>query len=1008
MNIKIVVSALCLAGALVCLPRPACPQHVEPVRNDLYEKGIDLFEKGLFADADAVFTRAARETAPDERLILSEIAAFRALCAIRLQLPEAEASVNRLIQDYPENKRRNDIAFALANSFFHKKNYRQALVWYDEVDSYALRYHQHYECQFKKGYCHFELRDYAKASRCFVTVKDAPNNSYSMPATYYFGHTEYRKGNYVSALAAFEKVANDDRFAGLAPLYLVQIYYRQQAYDRVVAAGAKALPDMEPPQDKELLHILSEAHFQLGNYDQARACFSRYSQGLSKLSRTDEYFIGLIDYRTGRSEAAIGHFEKVGLATTDSLTQNALYHAGGAWLQLGHKARAKNAFEAASKLSFLPAVRQDAWLQYAKLSIELQNDGAPLHAFFEKYPAQARKPELKAYSAALHILRREYEEALDDLKAIPSPTDRQQADRQRLHFLIGKALYDLQDERRYAEVIASMEAAQAAGYDATIAALARYYEADAYFLQKQYQEAQVRFEKFITGSGTFRAGDEYLAAHYNLGYCGFKRRACESAISWFRKFISLAGAPHKTQVADAYNRIGDCYYLQKKYWPAAENYNKSIELNAGGADYALYRKAFAYGLLGRYESKTTTLSELAVKHPNSVYAQAGLLELGRTHQQHDRYEEAEQSFMQLLRTYPQSAYKAQTLTELGLLYANTNRPTEAIRYYKQAVAESEPNSPDAKSALEGLKNVYADVHNLAAYYEYLQDISQAFSPAEKEEALFLAAEKLVNSTSCEQAITSFRQFVADFPQSPYTLQAYSYMGNCYFQSAQYPEAIDAYRHVLDAPDAGAGRDPARAHTAQAYIELEDYEAATGELRKLAQTAADTATRLSAFIELARIYHSPLANLREAANSAQAALLTPGIAPEQTREMKLLKANCWKTLEQATAAEAVYREIVADSINDRDNAEALYQLIEIAFAQERFEEGEALVFAFAASDAKIFQYWIARSYIALAGQYARRGNVAQAKATCQSILSNYKNATDGILEMARREMGWIEQ
>jgi tetratricopeptide (TPR) repeat protein len=977
-----------------------------PPQNALYERGIDLYGKGLYADAAAVFARAARETPSGERLTLSEIAAYRALCAIELQLPEAERPVEELIRDYPENKRRNAIAFALANAFFQQKNYQKALAWYEKVDSYGLRYHQHYECRFKEGYCRFELHDYARASRCFVTVKDAPNNAYSAPATYYFGHTEYLKGNYVSALAAFEKAMEDDRFAGMAPLYLVQIYYLQQDYEKVAAYGARALPAMAPPQDRELLHILAEAHFQLQNYDEARAYFARYAQGLSKLPRTDEYLVGLIDYRTEQYGAAIGHFEKVAVATSDSLTQNALYHTGDARLQLGDKAGAQRAFEAAAKPTFLPAVRQDAWLQYAKLAIELQNDGAPLQAYFDNYPAQAQKPELKACSAALHILRKEYEKALDEMKAIPTPTDRQQADMQRLHFLIGKALYDLQDERRYAEVITYMEAAQASGYDATVAALARYYQADAYFLQRQYKEAQTRFEKFLTGSGTFRAGGEYLAAHYNLGYCGFKLKTYEPAVSWFRKFITLAGTQHQTQVADAYNRIGDCYYIQKKYWPAAENYNKSIEMNADGADYALYRKAFAYGLLGRYESKIKTLSDLARKYPKSVYAQAGLLELGRTEQQHNRYGEAEEAFMQLLRDYPQSVYRAQTLTELGLLHANTNRPTEAIEYYKQAVEESAPNSPDAKSALEGLKNTYAGINNLSEYYAYLQQISQEFSQAEKEEALFLAAEKLVNSTSCEQAITSFRQFVADFPQSTYTLQAWFYIGSCYFQAAQYPQAIEAYRHLLDDPAPSNYREPARVNTAQACIELEDYDAAVTELRLLSQTTTDDAIRLSAFMELARIYTSPLANFREAANSAQSALSIPRISPEQAREMKGLKANGWKTLGQDAAAD-IYKDILADSLNDAANAEAMYHLIDIAFAQERFEEGEAMVFDMAASEAKVFQYWIARSYIALAGQYALRGQVAQAKATYNSILSNYKNTTDGILELARRELGWIE-
>ena len=51
----------------------------------------------------------------------------------------------------------------------------------------------------------------------------------------------------------------------------------------------------------------------------------------------------------------------------------------------------------------------------------------------------------------------------------------------------------------------------------------------------------------------------YALAHYNLGYIAFHQKDYVQAQNWFRKYISLEKGENKTALADAYNRIGDCY-----------------------------------------------------------------------------------------------------------------------------------------------------------------------------------------------------------------------------------------------------------------------------------------------------------------------------------------------------------------------------------------------------------------------------------------------------------------
>jgi len=1004
MIIKILTKTILLACTICCCAGAVYSQSAEPQPNDLYKKGIDLYEKARFADADAVFTRALQETNSTDQFRLSEITAYRALCAIELEMADMEAQVENLLATYPECKQKNPVAFALANKFFQDKKYRKAVKWYNNVESRTLSYNQHIECIFKTGYSYFELKQFDKAARCFVQIKDVPNNPYSAPATYYYGHSEYEKKNYLSAQMAFEKILQDDRFADQAAIYLVQIYYLQQDYEQAISTGVAMLPSIDAPHNKEVARLIAESYYHLKDYDKAREYFAKYLQNQVP-TRTDDYFMGLLEYNSSNYKKAATHFEVVGQQKNDSLSQNALYYLGSAYINLNEKAKAQNAFEQASKQNYSPKITEDALLQYAKLSLELDNNGAPLQKYFDKYPAQTKNPEMRNYAASYYITQGEYKKALENLVFIAAPSDKQKSDIQRLNFLVGKEYYDKQQYRDAAMYFESVIKSQS--HDAKTDALAYYYQADAYYSMQEYKDAQDRFEKFISSSSAYRTSGEYQAALYNLGYCAFKQKNYEKASSWFQQFIKAAGTQHKTQVADAYNRIGDCNYVQGKYWPAAENFNKAIELNSPNSDYSLYRKAFAYGLLGRYDQKAQTLNELVNKYPSSAYAPAGLLELGRTYIQTNKYSDAEKSLKQLANQYSQGSYAAQAYIELGLLCSNSKRPNDAIAYYKQALQKAKPNSADAKSAREGLQNAYADINNLEGYYEYMQTIGVAESAEEKEQVLFMAAEKLANSNDCDQAIVSLNKFIADFPNSFYQTQAHYYLANCYFQQERYQLAVDKYKPVINTEKPITYKEQAIINSALANEKLSNYNAALEDLNLLTKTTSTEETRLAAFIGIARIQYQHLQNYREAGNNAQSALLITSITQPQAREMKLIKANCWKNLGLNDDAFSVYQEIADEDVNDKENAEAHYHLIDITFAKNQFEEGEKMVIDFGSSKANIYQYWVARSFIALANQYAQRGNKMQAEATYQSIIEGYKNTSDGILETATQQLNLLK-
>jgi tetratricopeptide (TPR) repeat protein len=675
-------------------------------------------------------------------------------------------------------------------------------------------------------------------------------------------------------------------------------------------------------------------------------------------------------------------------------------------LQLGQKSKALTAFERASRNNYLPGVAKDALLQYAKLSLELNGNSQPMEKYFEKYPNRSADPEIIRYRAALHLSKQQYKKALDELLALPQPTDKEKADIQRLNFLVGQQLYELHSSNYYQEAIRYFDAALNMGrYNARLEASARYHKAEACFMLHNFKEAQPLYENFINSSGAFASGNDYLAAHYNLGYCFFKMKDYDKALSWFRKFITLAGDTFRQQVADAYNRTGDCHYMQGKYWPATDNYGKAADMKAANPDYALYYKAISYGLLNRADRKIETLNELVAAYPQSTYVPQALLERGRTHLQANRYSDAEASFMQLVNNYPASALLPQAYIELGLIRSNTGRLNEAIDYYKDAQRKSTPNSNDEKSALIGLQNAYADLGTPHTYFEYLESIGKETNRNEKEQALYNAAEKSANSGHCEKAIQEFNRFIEEYQGSTLLPQAHYYLANCYYQNSNFALAATHYQYTAQQAKDIAYKELSLLKSSQANTQLENYEAALENLRALVALSDNQNHLLTAYMNMAQLQAHQLHNHREAANSAQSALSFEGINNRQAREMKLIKANSWNTLGQTDAAMEVYQEITAEQQKDLENAEATYHLIAHTFAQGDFNEGENKVVAFSKTEPS--RYWVARCYILLAGEYAKRGNEVQALATYESILNGYTNPADGIRETVQQQIDLLK-
>ncbi|HZC67343.1 MAG TPA: tol-pal system protein YbgF [Nitrospirales bacterium] len=82
------------------------------------------------------------------------------------------------------------------------------------------------------------------------------------------------------------------------------------------------------------------------------------------------------------------------------------------------------------------------------------------------------------------------------------------------------------------------------------------------------------------------------------------------------------------------------------------------------------------------------------------------------------------------------------------------------------------------------------------------------------------------------ALTSFRLFLSQYPDSPLVSNAHFWIGECYVRARDYERGLEEYEHVIKSYPKSVKAAPALYRKAMAFLELNNKEAAKSALRQL--------------------------------------------------------------------------------------------------------------------------------------------------------------------------------
>lgn len=981
--------------AICCLPVLVSAQVNRNTTSsgNLYNEGRELFAQKHYAAAVPLLkTFLTQNPSPGMK---QEAEYMLACSAYELQDQRRIEILKNYLKSYPDSPYTNRVYALIASAYFFEKEYDEALAMFNPVDPDRLSNEERDDVVYRMAVANMSVGHMEEASAWFEVLRNA-SKKYSADCAYYISYIRYTQGRYDEALSGFLPLQDNAKYRTLVPYYIAECYLQKKHYDKAEIVAQNSLSAYpRDPNAGELHRILGEVYYNYRQYDKAVVSFENYKSSIHPPRRDALYMLGLAYYDTQVYSKAAATLGEV-VTTNDALTQNAYLHLGLSYLQLAEKSKARMAFEQAAASNADMKVKEQAAYNYALCVHETSFSAfgesvTAFEKFLNEFPNSEYTEKISGYLVDVYLNTRSYEAALTSIDRISRPTTRIMEAKQKILFQLGTQAFV---NTAFDKAIAYFDRSIAIGqYHAQTNADAYYWRGESHYRLNAVERANRDFREYLRLT-TQRDTEMYALAHYNLGYVFFHQKNYAQARNWFQQYVQLDKGTNRTALADAYNRIGDCYLNSRDFDNAKHAYAQAESMNTSAGDYSFYQLALVSGLQKDYAGKITLLNRLSGKYPSSPYVVNALYEKGRAYVLMENNRQAIASFRELLDKYPHSPVSRKAAAEIGLLYYQNEEYNQAIAAYKHVI-ENYPGSEEARLALRDLKSIYIDMNRVDEFAALVSSLpgNVHFDVNEQDSLTYVAAEKIYMRGRINEAKESFGKYLHSFPQGAFSLNAYYYLAIIAKEQLQYNLVLDYTGKLLEYPD-NPFSEEALIMRGEVQFNQQQYPNALATYKQLKEKASTTDRRILAetgVLRSAYMSREDVATIHAATDMLDEVKLSP----ELTNEALYFRARAYLNQKANDAAMRDLQVLAKDTRNSY-GAEAKYLV-----ARQYYEAGN-----YAAAEKELLHfidqstphaYWLARGFILLSDTYVAMDKQLDARQYLLSLQQNYR-ANDDIKSM----------
>ncbi|MFW0737014.1 tetratricopeptide repeat protein [Flavobacterium sp. T12S277] len=959
-----------------------------------FDKALALYNDKQYASAQLIFEQVKNNATTEE--VQSDCAYYIANCAIRTNKVNADALIEKFVNDYPTSTKQNQAYIEVAQYFFEQGNYPKALQWFDKVDESYMSKSDSDKFNFQKGYSYFNAKKKKEATTYFNKVVNSPE--FGSQAKYYLGFMAYEGDDYKEATKYFDEVSGEEKYKEKLSYYQADMNFKLGNFQKAIDLGQKAMSKTNELERSELNKIIGESYFNLKQYGKAIPFLEQYAGKKGKWNNTDFYQLGYAYYEQKEYEKAISQFNKI-IEGKDFVAQNAYYHLGLAYLNTGKKQEALNAFKNASEMDFNAQIQEDAALNYAKLSYEIGNayQTVPgiLLDFLKKYPNNSSKSEVEKLLVDSYISSKNYKEALSLLEKNRSAENK--AAYQKVLFYRGVELYN---ESNYQEAGKMFKSAISEQKTPEFTARATFWKAETEYMTDDFQNALLSYKQFA-GLPAAKTTTEYKNINYNIGYAYFKLKEYDQAGNSFQAQIDNS-KEDKVRLNDSYLRLGDSRFVSTKYSAANEAYAKAIEAKGVDADYAQFQKAISFGFMSKNDKKADELNNFLQMYKKSSYRDDALYELGNTYVAEKKNEQALKTYDQLISEFKNGSFTSKAILKQGLIYYNSDRDDQALVKFKKVAAEF-PKTPEALEAVSTARLIYVDSGKVDEYATWVRTLDfVAVTDAELDNDTYDAAFKQYSQNNSKPAISGFTGYVSKFPKGMHALEANFYLAQLYFAEGSETKSTANYQYVADQPRSEF-TEQSLSRLAQIFLKAKDCDQSVPVLVRLENEADFPQNKSFAQANLMKCYYDKK-DYDNAVVYADKVLQNAKADANVKADAQIIVARAAMQTGNEDKAKAAYAKLSATSKGELA-AEALYYDAYFKTKEGKFDASNVSVQKLA-KNYSAYKYYGAKSLVLMAKNFYGLKDSYQATYILDNVINNFTDYPD-VVEEAKKELSAIK-
>lgn len=979
----------------MCLPVISFAQTSEKYNSEYenYYRAEELYAKEQFAAARIEFRNFLNGyNKPNDPMYVKALY-YEGLSALELYNNDAVTLLTDFNKNYPESIFKNTIFFRLGKYFYQKKDFEEALVWFNQLKATDVEPEEKEEYLFKVGYSNFQEKKYVEARSAFHEVKDGVSQ-YAAPGLYYYSHIAYMDKSYQTALDGFLKLQTNESFASVVPYYIAQIYYLQGKYAEVTKYAPTIVDSANAINQTDMNHLIGDAYYRINKYDEAVPYLEKYNQK-ANTTRDDDYQLGFAYYKSKNYDKAIKLFDKV-TRQQDSLGQVAFYHIGECYLKLNNLISARAAFEAASEIEKDPVVQEDALYNYAILSYKLDLNPydeavVALETFLNRFPTSKRTNEINQYLVNVYTSTNNYAKALASLDKLPNKDTKLKTAYQLVAYNQGVEFFQ---KAEYANAIKSFELVDKYPVDLVFSSKAKFWTADAYYRLNDMDKSIKEYKQYIALPSNLTQ-DLKADAYYNIGYAYLKKENIADAIEAFRTY-TLSSVKNKQKLADAYMRTADGYYMTREDKNAIKYYGEALKLKAGYEDQALFYQAKSYGIDNDEDAKIKNLLDIINNYTNSKYMLMSIYEVAIEYKNKGDYDKSLRYFNQILTDYPNSNLIVSSKIEIANVYYKKWDYLRSEKEYKDILAAYGSDNNVCANAVLGLKDVYTALKQPEKVSELASQYACADISMDEQEGLYYTpAYEAYKDSSYVTAIPQLEKYLDRFPEGKYVAEAQFFLATSYYATKETEKGIAAYRKLLEGPNNSYTEFSAQRVAVYLY-NTGMYEEAIPYYERLDKTSSKPAVIYAAKLGLMRC-NFLIENWSNAAVNAKSVLGNSQVNNTIRLEAEYAYGMSQFYLNNFTEAKPSLEWIVKNTTTIQA-AEAKYSLGEMYFKQEDYKKADTELRALIKMKPS-YTYWVAKGLILQSRILIAQNDLFQAEQTLKSVIDHYPDEEDGILSEA---------